>query len=199
MISLGLPAVSPQSGGMTTTSICIPYFSGFGHTKRIAETIAEAIGDAAKLLDVETLADADWQALDQADAIIFGAPTYMGSAAARFSLFLEQIDTRWEHGVWSDKIAAGFTTAIHPSGDKLAALQRLSIFAAQMGMIWVGPTDIGAPVKPDRAGLNRDGSWLGLMVTEQLGAEEDLLPEDLDTARRFGRRVLNATRRWNGQ
>lgn len=199
MISLGVDAVSPQSGGMKTLSICIPYFSGFGHTKRIAETIAEAIGDAARLLNVETLTDADWRALDQADAIIFGAPTYMGSAAARFSLFLEQIDTRWEHSLWKDKIAAGFTTGIHPSGDKLAALQRLSIFAAQMGMIWVGPTDIGAPVKPEHPGLNRDGSWLGLMVTEQLGADEDLLSEDLETARRFGLRVLAATQRWNAQ
>ncbi|NDW52984.1 flavodoxin family protein [Aliiroseovarius sp. PrR006] len=184
---------------MKKLSICIPYFSGFGHTKRIAETIAEAIGDAARLLDVEALTDADWQALDQTDAIIFGAPTYMGSTAARFSLFLEEIDTRWEHGLWNDKIAAGFTTAIHPSGDKLAALQRLSIFAAQMGMIWIGPSDIGAPVKPGRPGLNRDGSWLGLMVTEQLGADEDLLPEDLETARRFGVRVLAATQRWSGQ
>ncbi|SPF75530.1 p-benzoquinone reductase [Aliiroseovarius pelagivivens] len=198
-ISLGVIAVSQQSGSMKKLGICIPYFSGFGHTKRIAETIAKAIGDEARLLDVESLSDADWQALDQADAIIFGAPTYMGSAAARFSLFLEQIDTRWEHGLWKDKIGAGFTTAIHPSGDKLAALQRLSIFAAQMGMIWVGPTDIGAPVKPDHPGLNRDGSWLGLMVTEQLGADEDLLSEDLETARRFGLRVLAATQRWNAQ
>ncbi|MCK0142060.1 flavodoxin family protein [Aliiroseovarius sp. F20344] len=199
MISLGAAADSSQTGGMKTLSICIPYFSGFGHTKRIAETIAKAIGNEARLLNVETLTDADWRALDQADAIIFGAPTYMGSAASRFSLFLEEVDTRWEYGSWKDKFAAGFTTAIHPSGDKLAALQRLSIFAAQMGMIWVGPTDIGAPVKPDRLGLNRDGSWLGLMVTEQLGADDDLLPEDLETARRFGLRVLHATQRWNGQ
>lgn len=184
---------------MKKLSICIPYYSGFGHTKRIANTIAAAIGDDARVLDVEALTDADWQALDQADAIIFGAPTYMGSAAARFSQFLEDVDTRWEHSLWKDKIAAGFTTAIHPSGDKLATLQRLSIFAAQMGMIWVGPSDIGAPVKPEKAGLNRDGSWLGLMVTEQLGADDDLLPEDLDTARRFAKRVLVATKRWNGQ
>lgn len=182
---------------MNTVRICIPYFSGFGHTRRIARTMTDAIGPEAHLIDIETLTKADWASLDQADAIIFGAPTYMGSAAARFSQFLEQVDTRWEHSLWKDKIAAGFTTAIHPSGDKLATLQRLSVFAAQMGMIWVGATDIGAPVKPDHPGLNRDGSWLGLMVTEQLGAEDDLPPDDLNTARRFGLRVLNATRRWN--
>ncbi|MCK0126675.1 flavodoxin family protein [Gelidibacter sp. F2691] len=184
---------------MTKISICIPYFSGFGHTHRIATAMADEIGAPARLIDVEAISDADWQALDAAHAIVFGAPTYMGSAAARFSQFLEEVDTRWEHGVWNNKIAAGFTTAIHPSGDKLATLQRLSTFAAQMGMIWVGPNDIGAPVKPEKTGLNRDGSWLGLMVTEQLGAEDDLLPEDLNTARRFAARILSTTQRWNGQ
>ncbi|WP_289040631.1 flavodoxin family protein [uncultured Aliiroseovarius sp.] len=181
---------------MKDPNICIPYFSGFGHTRRIAQTIAEGAAAPTRLIDVEYITSEDWLALDAADAIIFGAPTYMGSAAARFSLFLEQVDTRWEHGHWVDKIGAGFTTAIHPSGDKLATLQRLSVFAAQMGMIWVGPSDIGAPVKPDRPGLNRDGSWLGLMVTEQLGAADDLPADDLATARRFGKRVASVTQRW---
>ena len=177
--------------------ICLPYFSGFGHTRRIAAAIAEGVGKSARLIDVEVMTEDDWAALDAANAIIFGAPTYMGSAAARFSQFLEEVDTRWEHGLWVDKIAAGFTTAIHPSGDKLATLQRLSIYAAQMGMIWVGQSDIGAPVKPDMPGVNRDGSWLGLMVTEQLGQADDLPAEDLATARRFGTRILLATKRWS--
>ncbi|MCK8463038.1 NAD(P)H-dependent oxidoreductase [Aliiroseovarius sp. S1339] len=176
--------------------ICLPYFSGFGHTKRIAAAIADGIGTSARLINVEAISNDDWAALDAADAIIFGAPTYMGSAAARFSQFLEEVDTRWEDGLWVDKIAAGFTTGIHPSGDKLATLQRLSTFAAQMGMIWVGQSDIGAPVKPNRPGVNRDGSWLGLMVTEQLGEADDLPADDLDNARRFGARILLATKRW---
>lgn len=181
---------------MTSPTVCIPFFSGFGHTKRIAQAIAQGVGKSAQLIDVAAITDADWEALDAADAIVFGAPTYMGSAAARFSQFLEAVDTRWEHGKWVDKIAAGFTTAIHPSGDKLATLQRLSIFAAQMGMIWVGQSEIGAPVKPDRHGANRDGSWLGLMVTEKLGQDDDLPASDLETARRFGARVEQVTTRW---
>ncbi|WP_275393826.1 flavodoxin family protein [Aliiroseovarius sp. Z3] len=181
---------------MMNPAICIPFFSGFGHTRRIAQAIAQGAGPTAYLIDVAAMTDADWQALDAADAIIFGAPTYMGSAAARFSMFLEEVDTRWENGRWVDKIAAGFTTAIHPSGDKLATLQRLSIFAAQMGMIWVGQSEIGAPVKPDRPGANRDGSWLGLMVTELLGQDDDLPADDLETARRFGERIATATGRW---
>ncbi|WP_371169207.1 flavodoxin family protein [Aliiroseovarius sp. 2305UL8-7] len=182
---------------MTDLVICLPYFSGFGHTHRIAQAIAEGIGNPAHLIDVEHITDKDWADLDAAHTIVFGAPTYMGSAAARFSLFLEAVDTRWEHGQWVDKLAAGFTTAIHPSGDKLATLQRLSTFAAQMGMIWVGQSAIGTPVNPDQPGLNRDGSWLGLMVTEQLGATNDIPPEDISTARMFGTRILNATKRWN--
>ena len=59
MISLGVADVSPQSTVMKILSICIPYFSGFGHTKRIAETIAEAIGADTHLIDVEDMTDAD--------------------------------------------------------------------------------------------------------------------------------------------
>lgn len=169
--------------------ICILYYSGTGQTRALAEVMAEGIG-AARLVDVEQMGADDWAALDAAPAIIFGAPTYMGSTAARFDLVLEEAASRWDTGVWADKIAAGFTVAVHPSGDKMNALVRLAVFAAQMGMIWVGQAEIGAPVKPDRAGINRDGSWLGLMATEPVSEG------DLATARLFGARVSAASRRW---
>ncbi len=182
---------------MSIPLICIAYFSGFGHTARLAREIATGAKGATVLsVDVTQMTAQDWDNLDRADTIVFGAPTYMGSTAAQFGLFLEEAATRWEHGVWQDKLAAGFTVAVHPSGDKLAALQRLSIFAAQMGMIWVGQAETGAPVHPDRGGVNHDGAWLGLTATEQMGTEHDLSEADLETARRFGLRLATASQRW---
>ena len=169
--------------------ICVLYYSGTGQTRALAEAVAEGIG-AARLVDVERMDAADWAALDAAPAILFGAPTYMGSTAARFDMVLEEAANRWDSGAWADKMAAGFTIAVHPSGDKMNALVRLAVFAAQMGMIWVGQAEIGAPVKPAREGINRDGSWLGLMATEPLG------PGDTATARLFGARVAAASARW---
>lgn len=180
---------------MTQAPICLPHFSGSGHTARLARAIADAIG-TAHLIDVTTMTSDDWRALDHAPAIVFGAPTYMGSTAARFDMFLEEAGSRWDSHGWTDKIAAGFTVATHGSGDKLVALQRLSIFAAQMGMIWVGQAAVGAPVKPSQTGINRDGSWLGLMATASRNKALLIEPGDLETARRFGQRIAGATERW---
>lgn len=61
----------------------------------------------------------------------------MGSVAGQFKLFLDEFPYR---GLWTeqklvDKVAAGFTVATYPSGDKLNTIIQLSIFAAQFGMI----------------------------------------------------------------
>lgn len=176
--------------------ICIPYFSGAGHTARLAAAMAEG-AQGARVMDVTALTPADWNAMDAAPAIAFGAPTYMGSTAARFDQFLEEAAaSRWDTGLWCDKLAGGFTIASHGSGDKGVALQRISTYAAQMGMIWVGQAEIGAPVKPDRAGINRDGSWLGLMATSSRDKSVMVDPGDLETARLYGARLAEAARRW---
>lgn len=176
--------------------ICIPYFSGFGHTARLAELVAEGAG-GARLIDCTAISQGDWTAMDGATMIVFGAPTYMGSTAARFDLFLEEAADRWMHQAWTDKMAAGFTVAAHPSGDKLSALTRLAVFGAQMGMIWVGQAEIGAPTFPDRVGLNRDGSWLGLMATELRDSDDLIDPKDEHLATLFGARLAGAAQRWH--
>jgi len=176
-------------------TVCIAYFSGSGHTAKLAQAIAEGAADAA-VLDVTQMSDADWAALDAAPAIVFGSPTYMGSTAADFDAFLERASSRWADQLWADKIAAGFTVASHGSGDKLIALQRMAIYAAQMGMIWVGQREIGAPVNPDNPGINRDGCWLGLTATSSRDKSKLIEANDMETARRFGARVAGAAARW---
>lgn len=176
--------------------ICVAYYSGAGHTALLARAIAEGAG-VARVIDVTAMQQADWDALDAARATAFGAPTYMGSTAARFDQFLEEAAaSRWDTGLWRDKIAGGFTIASHGSGDKGVALQRISTYAAQMGMIWVGQAEIGAPVKPERAGINRDGSWLGLMATSSRDKTVMVDPGDLETAQLYGKRLWMAAQRW---
>ncbi len=178
-----------------TPRIAIPYFTGNGHTRVLARAVAEG-AEQARLIDVETMQDDDWQALDTADAILFGTPTYMGSSAAGFDRFLEQASDRWPDLLWQDKIAGGFTVATYPSGDKLSTLVRLAVYAAQMGMVWVGPAEIGAPVHPERPGVNSCGSWLGLMATSSRDKSCMIGADDLGTARRYGARIAATARRW---
>lgn len=175
--------------------IAIPDFSGNGHTKRLAQAVAEGVG-CAQLIDVETMDDDDWATLDAAEAIVFGAPTYMGSTAARYDQFLEDASERWPDQLWADRIAAGFTVATYASGDKFSTLMRLAVYAAQMGMIWVGQAEIGAPVDPEKPGINQTGSWLGLMASSSRDKAQMVEAGDLETARRFGARIAGATGRW---
>ena len=178
-----------------TDPIMIPYFTGMGHTRLLAEAIADGAG-AATVIDVENMTDADWAALDAAEAIVFGAPTYMGSVAARYDMFLEEAAVRWQNQTWANKIAAGFTVATFPSGDKFSTLMRLSVYAAQMGMLWIGQAEIGAPVNPDRGGVNAHGSWLGLMAVSSRDKGQMVAADDLATARLFGKRIAPAADRW---
>lgn len=176
--------------------IVIPYFSGAGHTLQLADAIAQGAGaQRVRLVDVTALEAADWTAMDNADAIIFGTPTYMGGVAADYAAFLEKAGARWMDQSWADKIAGGFTVATFGSGDKLACLQRLNIFAAQMGMIWVGPKDIGAPVFEHETGINVDGGWLGLMGVSMRAPRGAVRPGDLESARRFGARIHDISSR----
>jgi len=176
--------------------IAIPYWTGNGHTRRVAEHVAEGIGPAAWLLDVGKITDPDWQRLNRSEAIVFGAPTYMGSVAAGYKAFMDASGDLWEDQLWADKIAAGFTVATYPSGDKLSSLTQLAVFAAQHGMVWVGQDLIGAPVRPDHPGINAAGFNLGLAATSSRDKTLMIQPGDIETARLFGKRIRAVTERW---
>ena len=54
----------------------IVYHSGYGHTKRMAEAVAEGAGAELIAIDAEgNLPAGGWESLQAADAIIFGSPT----------------------------------------------------------------------------------------------------------------------------
>ena len=80
-------------------------------------------------------------------------------------------------------------------------LTQLAVFAAQMGMLWVG---VGDPPGNNWTGsaddINRLGSWLGVMGQSNGDQGADLAPGDGDrrTAAGLGRRVAEVTQRWRG-
>lgn len=185
--------------------IAIAYHSGFGHTARQAEAVARGVesveGATVELLTVDEPDDALWDRLTAADAIIFGAPTYMGSPSAVFKAFAEAaVGPVWAKDLaWRDKIAAGFTNSKAMSGDKLNSLVDLAVFAAQHGMIWVG-LDLYPGWAESTASiedLNRLGSWLGAMAQSDadLSAEKAPPATDLRTAAALGARVATVTQR----
>ncbi|NEA32118.1 flavodoxin family protein [Streptomyces sp. SID13031] len=188
----------------TTARIAVAYHSGQGHTARQAEAVAAGAaavpGAVADLVPLDELTDEVWQRLAAADAIIFGAPTYMGSPSAVFKAFVEASVKVWAADLgWRDKIAAGFTNSKSMSGDKLNSLVDLVVFAAQHGMIWVG-LDIYPGWAESTASiedLNRLGSYIGAMAQSDadLSAEKAPPETDLRTAAALGARVATVTLR----
>lgn len=175
-------------------TLCIVTYSADGHTRAMADSIAT--GGKGQVLDVTKLSDAEWQSLDQASAIVMGAPTYMGGLPSPFVQFIETAASRWDTGQWRDKLAGGFTTAMHPAGDKLNALISLFVFASQMGMVWIGNSETRAPVVPENEGINTDGSWVGVTASVPKSGGKILTDGDLETARRYGVRMREAITRW---
>lgn len=188
------------------SKIAVVYHSGYGHTEIVAQHVArgakEAGGEASliKIAADGAISDADWSALNAADAIIFGSPTYMGGVSGPFKMFADATAKVWFTQGWKDKLAGGFTNSLSMSGDKLAALQSMAILAAQHGMVWV-PTGTmpaqGDNNQRDPNAVNRLGSFLGVMTQAENKAPEESLPQgDYDTAAQYGARMVAAAKRW---
>jgi len=102
----------------------VVYHSGYGHTQRIAQSVAE--GAQAKLIAISPegeISKAEWDDLNQAQAIIFGSPTYMGTVSWQFKRWADSTSKQWMSGAWKDKVAGGFTISANLSGDKLSTIQ----------------------------------------------------------------------------
>jgi NAD(P)H dehydrogenase (quinone) len=167
------------------SKIAVVFHSGYGHTQRVAQFVAEGAGAQLVQIDADgNITDEQWSLLDAADAIIMGSPTYMGMASWQFKKFADASSKRWFTSAWKDKLAGGFTCSASPSGDKLSTLQYFITLAMQQGMVWVGQ-----PMLNDGK-TNRLGSFSGVMA--QVGPTDpaSAIPQgDLDTASAYGKRI----------
>jgi multimeric flavodoxin WrbA len=172
--------------------IVIVFHSGYGHTARIAQAVAEGSGGALLAINAEgNLPEGGWEQLAAADAIVFGSPTYMGGPSWQFKKFADASSKPWFTQVWKNKLAAGFTNSATMNGDKLSTLHYLFTLSQQHSMLWIGtgmmPSNSKAAVRDD---LNFVGSFSGLMTVSPSDASVDEIPAgDLATARAFGQRI----------
>tara|TARA_R100000900_G_scaffold127863_3_gene103250 strand:+ start:114021 stop:114617 length:597 start_codon:yes stop_codon:yes gene_type:complete len=130
------------------------------------------------------------EAMGEADALIFGSPTFMGCVSGQFKAFADATSDIWFQRRWRGKLAAGITVGNNPSGDQLNTIQYLSILANQHGMLWVG---IDLPGGFDPAGRNRMGAQSGLIAHAPGG---ELNPADTATASYLGARVAHLALRF---
>lgn len=183
------------------SKIVIVFHSGYGHTAKVAQAVAEGSGGTLLAIDAEgNLPEGGWEQLAAADAIVFGSPTYMGGPSWQFKKFADASSKVWFTLGWKDKLAAGFTNSATLNGDKFSTVMYEFTLAQQHGMLWVGMGMHGPnSKKATRDDINNLGGYAGLITTTPSDASADeMVPGDLATARAFGARVKAAAARLAG-
>ena len=179
-------------------NVIIVYHSGYGHTQRMAQSVAE--GSGGRLLAIDANGDlppGGWDLLQAADAIVLGAPTYMGSVSWQFKKFADASSRPWFAQAWKDKLFAGFTNSAAMNGDKFSSLSYMMTLAMQHGGLWVG---LGVLPSNSKAASRNDPNFLGsyngaIAQSSSDASVADMLPGDLETAKNFGRRVADIAAR----
>jgi NAD(P)H dehydrogenase (quinone) len=188
-------------------TIGIVFHSGYGHTRKVAEAVQEGIqaskNATAELMEIDQngeISSEQWDSLKEADGIVFGSPTYMGTVSWQFKKFADASSKVWAKQGWRNKLAAGFTNSASMNGDKEVTLQTLFTLAMQHGMLWTGPGLFSANTKDSqRNDINYLGAYIGLMTQSPADAspEEAPPPGDIETARVFGKRLAEVVNYWN--
>lgn len=188
------------------SNIAIVYYSQGGATAMIAHSVAQGVIDAGAHADLYSLEshqviDGRWQdpltieRLANADAILFGAPTYTGEVAVPFKAFADATAEVWQARSWQGKLAGGFSLPAHAAGDQRLTLQYFALLAGQHGMDWAH----WEGVQPDD-GARRLGAVQGLVG--QL-ADDDaayaLQPGDVIAGNLYGRHIAMLAARRGGE
>ena len=174
------------------SQVVVIYHSGYGHTQRLAQYVAQ--GAQAELIAIDAegnLPEGAWDKLKAADAIIMGSPTYMGNVSWQFKKFADASSKPWYTQDWKNKLFAGFTNSSNINGDKHSTISYLQTLAMQHGGIWGGN---GVSCHNSKASQRDDVNYLaanaGVMgqTPGDAGADE-MSPGDLESGRLLGVRV----------
>jgi NAD(P)H dehydrogenase (quinone) len=179
--------------------VAVVFHSGYGHTQRMAQSVAQGAGGELLAIDADgNLTDAGWDTLAAADAIIFGSPTYMGSVSWQFKKFADASSKPWYTQAWKDKIFGGFTNSANVNGDKHSTLHYFMTLAMQHGGVWAGTgLNYNNTKASQRGDVNYLASSVGPMAqTAGDASAAEMNPGDLETARLFGKRIVDLATRF---
>ncbi|WP_347985991.1 flavodoxin family protein [Methylomonas sp. AM2-LC] len=183
------------------SKIAIVFHSGYGHTAKQAEAVAQGAKAELIVIDAEgNITEAQWATLNNADAIIFGSPTYMGSVSWQFKKFADASSKPWFSQLWKDKVFGGFTNSASMNGDKHSTLHYFFTLAMQHSGLWVGT---GLMPSSSKAAKRDDVNYLGtfagaMMQTPSDASTDEVNLGDLETARLYGARVAEVVGKFNG-
>lgn len=194
------------------SKVAVIYYSATGTNKKTAEAVAEGARQAGAsevrvLLVPENApqqaidANPDWkafveqtkddpratpEAMEWADAIIFGSPTRFGNVASQFKAFLDSLGPLWQKGKLANKVYAGFTSAMNPHGGQETTL--LALF----NTIYHFGGYIVTPGYTDPLVFKSGGNPYGVSITANGDGHSEA---DLEHARYLGKRVTEVSKK----
>ncbi|KQC15295.1 MAG: NAD(P)H-quinone oxidoreductase [Methanosaeta sp. SDB] len=144
--------------------VLVVYYTMNGHTHKLAETVAEGarqVGGAEVMLRrvPETLSEADLkkrgataeaggnfakvlvctpEELEEADAVIFGTPSYLGNMSGQMRMFLDSLGDLWKKNALVGKVGSVFVSSGSQHGGQEAAILSFHPTLLHLGMIIVG-------------------------------------------------------------
>jgi NAD(P)H dehydrogenase (quinone) len=142
--------------------VLIAHYSLIGHTNRLAEAVKQGAGqvEGAEVMlmrvaeistaEVKRVGSEDFRRsfekipicrpddVAEADAIIIGAPTYLGNMCAQMQQFLNSLGKLWREGSLVGKVGSAFTSSSSQHGGQEAALLSVHTTMLHLGMIVVG-------------------------------------------------------------
>jgi NAD(P)H dehydrogenase (quinone) len=172
--------------------VAVVFHSGYGHTQRLAQSVAEGAGADLITIDADgNVPEAAWDTLAAADAIIFGSPTYMGMVSWQFKKFADASSKPWYVQAWKDKIFGGFTNSANVDGDKHSTLHYMMTLAMQHGGLWAGT---GMAYNNHKGSLRADINYMAsnagpVAQTPGDASAAEMNAGDLETGRKYGERI----------
>jgi NAD(P)H dehydrogenase (quinone) len=96
---------------MASNKVLILYYSGSGHTKKMAKTIAEAMKSGEMSITAEDVGKLDISLLPNYDSIVLGSPTYFSNVAWQVKKVIDESIVHYGGGKLKGKVAGIFTSA----------------------------------------------------------------------------------------
>lgn len=197
--------------------ILVLYHSTYGHIERMAEAVAEgarqvggAVVDIKRVPETvpEDLARSSGYKMDQAapvaavsdladyDAIILGAGTRFGTAAAQMRAFLDQTGGLWAQGTLLGKVGGAFTASATQHGGQETTFAGLHNYFLHHGMVVAGlPYAFAGQMSLDEI---TGGSPYGASTITASDGSRMPSETELDGARYQGRHIAEIAKKLHG-
>lgn len=131
--------------------ILVAYFSRTGHTRHMADAVAEGVRSVGAQVDVRPLAEVKPRELLDYHGIVMGSPTYYGGMAGEIKMLFDA--SAAFHGQLAGKVGGAFSSSANIGGGNESTI--LSILQAMLihGMVvqgsasgdHYGPVSLGDP------------------------------------------------------